>query len=342
MPHRFKTCIALLLAAVATCADARHAEAQVAVPEARDSLVGKRLALEKAATDSRRYEAPDGTSFQVGSKHFGELAKAKVADIVASLRHGPELRHLSVYLATRGEIDWLCGAWTMACYDPEAGTIFTLGDSAPVAGIPREVVIAHEYGHHLARHRASRLWPALDMGTKRWATAEGVCDLARRNVVFPGNRSSHYWENPGEAFAQAYAELNFPGSAPWYYSPLLEPDPAALEAIQLDLDSTRPATPVSLRTPDSGTRRTKGLSETPQVMRVPHDGLIRVEVRSAAPARYRIVIGDPSTGQTLATRITRRAEQLRSTYENCGRRRLSIAVERVAGAGSFSASAQRP
>ena len=135
-------------------------------------------------------------------------------------------------MATDEEIAQTCGAGTMACYDPSSERMIVSGQSEEVDGIPREAVIAHEYGHHIANNRRGDIWSALSAGTPRWSTYEHVCELARGGEVFPGNEGAHYWENPGEAFAQSYSQMVVP-QANWYYTPLLRPDETALAKLRM-------------------------------------------------------------------------------------------------------------
>jgi hypothetical protein len=52
----------------------------------------------------------------------------------------------------------------------------------------------------------------------------------RRGQFFPGDEDFHYWENPGEAFAETNAHLNYPEvSVPWGYSPLLRPSQGSMD-----------------------------------------------------------------------------------------------------------------
>src|SRR5919201_2056625 len=96
------------------------------------------------------------------------------------------------------------------------------GDDGSACGVPRDFTIAHEYGHHIASNRVNSPWTALDSGAKRWATYEHVCQGTRQGRLFPGDEDYHYWDNPGEGFAESNAHLNYPDvSVPWGYNPLL-------------------------------------------------------------------------------------------------------------------------
>ena len=143
---------------------------------------------------------------------------------------------LNVYVATPAEIREACGSTVVACYVPSEATMVVSGIDRPVAGVPRDFAIAHEYGHHIANSRQSSALPALEAGTIRWATYERVCQLTRAGKLFPGNQGAHYWEDPEEAFAQSYANLNRPtAGVSWQYTALLRPTAASLAKIHADV-----------------------------------------------------------------------------------------------------------
>jgi hypothetical protein len=97
-----------------------------------------------------------------------------------------------------------------------------------------EYALTHEYGHHIALWRSNDPWDALDWGPKYWSSAIGVCRGVRRHQLFPGNQGAHYWDDPGEGFAEGYAHLHYP-RVPWYYNQLLRPDARAYSAIRRDV-----------------------------------------------------------------------------------------------------------
>ena len=49
-------------------------------------------------------------------------------------------------------------------------------------------MVAHEYGHHIANNRRNDLAPALEWGTKRWASHEHVCETTVPAVSFRATR----------------------------------------------------------------------------------------------------------------------------------------------------------
>jgi len=159
------------------------------------------------------------------------------ADFFASLIHGSELALVTVYIAPFGEVQDLChgDGSTLGCY--QANKLVMIGDSA--FGIEPSSVAAHEYGHHVANNRNNAPWPALDWGTKRWATTVGICSRVAAGTAFPGDEGAEYTRNPSEAFAETYRVLNerdrgLPLNWP-IVDPSFLPDTAALEAVRGDV-----------------------------------------------------------------------------------------------------------
>ena len=136
----------------------------------------------------------------------------------------------------------ICGADAGGCYDPSNETIVVPGD--PLSdGTTKETILVHELGHNLARNRLNPPWPAVDWGTKRWATAMNVCTRTAAGTAFPGDEGANYRLNPGEALAESYRVLNFDKQtwpswtvlAPLIVDPSLAPTPAALDALKEDV-----------------------------------------------------------------------------------------------------------
>src|SRR5690242_5686068 len=89
------------------------------------------------------------------------------ANFVGSLLHGSEISQVAIYLAPPTQVSRLCGGQDiLGCY----GQNQLIGPGEDQPGITAESVIAHEYGHHIAAHRSNPPWPAVDWGTKRWAS----------------------------------------------------------------------------------------------------------------------------------------------------------------------------
>ena len=160
------------------------------------------------------------------------------ADFVDSLVHGSEIATVKIYFAPPAEVETLCESQEVdGCYAPKTGDIVTVGEDTPWSTV--EEVVAHEYGHHVATNRLNDPWPAVAFGTKRWATYEGVCQKEASGVAFPGDEGEHYFQNPGESFAESFMHLNevkhgLP-ETPWGYDPMFTPDASALAAIEQDV-----------------------------------------------------------------------------------------------------------
>jgi hypothetical protein len=185
----------------------------------------------------RRYATRDGYSVAVQSSPSyapDPAADQKLVDFLDTRVHGPELGDLSVYVGTPDEIVALCGGdpSTVACYAIDEQRMYVPGES--VAGVPVEYAITHEYGHHIASWRSNAPWDALDWGAKRWASAVRVCAWVRQRLLFPGNQGAHYWDDPGEGFADTYAHMHYP-QAPWDYNTLMRPSARSMAALREDV-----------------------------------------------------------------------------------------------------------
>ncbi len=126
--------------------------------------------------------------------------------ITHTLIYGSELEAATFYFLTNSEVAELCGSNAYACYFPSS-QLLVLPGSSPADGTTIQAVVAHEYGHHIARNRSNAPWTASDTGPKRWASAMNVCSRTADGTAFPGNEGGNYWLNPGEAFAETYSKL---------------------------------------------------------------------------------------------------------------------------------------
>jgi hypothetical protein len=186
------------------------------------------------------YTAKSGAQVTVqssGEYPVDPAVNQAAADFVDSLVHGSEISAVKIYFAPPAEVGILCYTQEAdGCYFPATGQIITVGEDTPWSTV--EEVVTHEYGHHLASNRNNEPWPAVAYGTKRWATYESVCQKEASGVAFPGDESEHYFQNPGESFAESFMHLNEvklgQPEPPWGYDPMFTPDAAALAAIELD------------------------------------------------------------------------------------------------------------
>jgi hypothetical protein len=265
----------------------------------------------------------------------------RIASTLGTFIHGPEMEQLTVQLDTPSQIEFDCGYGAQACYYGGEDKIVIGGDDSPAPdGANREYVLAHEYGHHVARHRESPppFPAAIDWGTARWSSYEHVCQRSRAGALFPGNEGLHYFRDPGEAFAESFAQLRFPQSdVPWRWLRALEPDAAALEAIREDtLDPWLGRTPLKLR----GRIPPRRDEPVVRTFGTPIDGT--VSLRPAGGSRFGLDLLNP-LGRLLRSSRHGLSFGHRLNYTVCGQSRLRVAI-RSSGAsrGPFKLQIQRP
>jgi hypothetical protein len=244
------------------------------------------------------------------------------ADYMTTLLHGPELADVTVVLTTARGVAIVCGRSALACYLGNTRTLY-----APFADVEGEAtaksIVAHEYGHHIARAQSNAPWPAIDWGTKRWATAMGVCAGVRGARLFPGDEGRNYLLNPGEGFAESYRLLNeqLLGLVPTAWMIVdtkLMPSQAALDALRQDVVSPWTGPHVETRTgsfPKNPAVKTKVFT-----FATPLDGSLAVSIKAPAKTTFRTSY-NPSI---------------------CGKRTTTVTVTRVKGQGAFTLSALIP
>jgi hypothetical protein len=114
-----------------------------------------------------------------------------LTDFLSGLLHGSELAGLTVYVAPLPLLQTLCKTeHALGCYDPSFKVMVVPGEDV-VGGPTVAQVVTHEYGHHVATNRLNTPWPAVDWGTKRWASYVGICARASAGTVFPGDEHDH-------------------------------------------------------------------------------------------------------------------------------------------------------
>lgn len=305
-----------------------------------------------------------GDSVQISSTYYGPEQEAEIAAVLSRLDHGPEMAQLKVYVATPAEIAETCGAAVIACYMPSEMEMVVSGVNQPVDGVPRDFAIAHEYGHHIATTQRGDLYPAIEAGTIRWATYERVCQFTRSHRLFPGNQGSHYWQDPEEAFAEAYAHLSDPeSSVSWQYSPLLAPTASSLAKIQADLENpwsgpvtekiagsvSEPATgaAVSRVTGSAGTALEGAVAVGrpgvfSRLVATPLDGQVSVTLQAPPGADLAVSLRDPGDGRVFASGSTGEGGSARISYASCGHDSLQLEVRSLHGGGAFEAAIVKP
>jgi hypothetical protein len=264
----------------------------------------------------------------------------QIADFLGTLIHGPEMELLTVQLDTPSQVEFDCGYGAQACYYDGEDRIVLSGDDTPAPeGASREFVLAHEYGHHVADHRESPppFPAAIDWGTPRWSSYEHVCQGSRTGALFPGNEGLHYFRDPGEAFAESFAHLRFPGSdVPWRWVQALAPDHAAFQAIREDtLDPWLGRSVFELRG-----RIPLRRGAAVRGFRTPLDGT--VSLRPAGRPGYDLSLLNPA-GHVLRSSRHDLSFRQRLNFTVCGQPRLRVAIGSPGRAGgSFELQIQRP
>ena len=287
--------------------------------------------LQASAVWGGTYTASTGEPVTIYASSFypqDEATAQKWADFVASLVHGPEISRVRIYLAPSREIRATCGRTALACYDAGDASLYAPAEDV-AEGPTAEAILAHEYGHHVAANRANNPWPAVDYGTKRWATAVGVCTRVRTGELSPGDEGSSYQQNPGEAYAEAYRVLNerklgMPETAWEIVDQSLYPDDAALAAVEQDVVSPWRGAAI-LRYSGTGRMRTYTIA-------TPLDGTVRATLRTRDTVE---ILG------ASGTRLARGTGAASATI--CGDRSVRVRVTRPAGStGAFALTVTRP
>jgi hypothetical protein len=254
------------------------------------------------------------------------------ATFLGTLVHGPELASLRVRLAPDSEVSSVCGANALACYDPGSSLLEASPEDSLGEPSAREVV-THEYGHHIANNRSDAPWLAEDYGTKRWSTYEHICTRVANGTASPGDEGTAYTQNPGEAFAESYRVLNLTkqgvASIGWgIVDRSFYPDATALALLEQDITSpwAGPTTTHAHGSFGAGAVRTIAV-------KTPLDGTFTARLHAPTKARMRLAL---YAGSVLV------AQGPRVAYEICGRRSLTLKVQRLSGRGAFTVDISKP
>jgi hypothetical protein len=301
-----------------------------------------------SSADASRYPINDGSDETVAitvtaacESSCNAADPQQIANFLGTLIHGDEMELLTVQLDAPAQIEFDCGYGAQACYYGSENKIVLSGDdSVAPDGASREFVLAHEYGHHVARHRESPppFPAAIDWGTPRWSTQENVCRASRAGALFPGNEGLHYFRDPGEAFAESFAHLRFPESdVPWRWVRSLEPDAEAFQAIREDtLDPWLGRTGFGI----SGRIPPPPDGKAVRGFQTPLDGT--VSLRPAGHPHYSLSLLNPA-GHVLRTSRHGFSFNHRLNYTVCGQSRLRVAIRSSRRpSGAFKLQIQRP
>lgn len=260
------------------------------------------------------------------------------AEFFAGLMHADELRLATVRIAPLAEVAELCGPDALGCYGGDqlvvSGDVF--------AGVTPEEVARHEYGHHLAVHRANPPWRALDWGPKRWASVEDVCRRTQAGTAFPADEGKNYRLNPAEAFAEAYRAANEARAGIAFGWGLVDasfyPDAAALDAVAQDVSA-----PWTAPTRATLSRRftAKGPRRLLVPVALPLDGEVEVELTLPSGRLDELELVAPD-GRILARGLWTGARTRRLEHVACGVRKVAIRVTRKGPPGRFDLGVSRP
>ena len=345
--------LALILALPAALLGAAPAMAATPVVPDLDRLGGRPVTIDDTLLDSSagrfrartaaRMDLPDpvraatGELVRIGvSARYAKrtLVGRSWANFFAGLVHGPELARLVAYVAPPDEVEEVCGEDSDACYSARDNLLVFPGDT-PASGVPVEEIAAHEYGHHIANSRSNYPWDAIDWGTKRWSTAELVCQRVRSGRAFPGDQARRYRLNPGEAFADAYRVL-VGGSWSGLFDAAYKPTPADLALIREDVLDPWRQNVVEVR---EGSFTATGPSVQRFDFTAPLDGRLKVTLKGAREQDVDLYLYEDDKRLAGADNPGRR-EGLRG--ELCGVRELTVAVRRAEGPGRFRLEVSHP
>jgi hypothetical protein len=348
----------LLLAAPAGAAGKRpDAIGSLEVPRPavpmRDVVLGEpgaAAARISASASSQRYSIGDGSADTIAVSVTTACAETcqvtdpqRIASFVGTLIHGDEVSLLTVQLDTEFQLGFDCGFGAEACYFTGESKIVIGGyEEVDGDGATLDFVLAHEYGHHVAQHRdmPAPFSDAIDWGPERWASVEDVCQGQRHGRLYPGDEGTHYFEDPGEAFAESFAHYRFPEmSIRWRYASALKPTPASFRAIREDtLKPWRGRKRFTL----SGHVPARGEGAAVESLRTPLDGMVSLRPSSLRRHGYELALRSRA-GRLLRSSSHGLAPLHQLDYTVCGQHRLRLLIRSTRPhGGPFRLQIQRP
>jgi hypothetical protein len=301
-----------------------------------------RLARASLSGDWHSYPVKDGSSVSAAiSDRYGNALDSAVVqsyvDFLDSLDHGSELSKLKIFIAPPDQVVTECGGQpgTLACYDSRVKIMVVPGEqtNAGPDGVTTSYVVAHEYGHHIAAARSNSPFSSFRFGPKYWASYESVCDRAFKGRLAPGNEAEFYLSNPGEGWAETYAQLKYPEVA-WQFNPIMKPDAGAFEAARKDV-----LTPWTRNTAKvfKGTFTASGPRTRRFTFDLTLDGSLSVLLKGPRGTDYNLFLSSNGRDQG---RTTKPGSRDSVSYEAACREapveHVTVGVKRVTGSGPFT------
>jgi hypothetical protein len=288
------------------------------------------------------YPTKDGKTVVAAiSDRYGNTLNTHVVqsyvDFLDSLEHGPELATLKIYIAPPEEVTAECGGQQgiLACYDSRTKIMIVPGEEPDTgaSGVTTAYVVAHEYGHHIAATRSNDPFNAFAFGPKYWASYELVCDRAIKHLLAPGNEAEFYGSNPGEGWAETYAQLKYP-AVEWQYNPLMKPDAGAFDAARRDvLNPWQGATTKVFK----GTFGKRGSRTKRFNFDMALDGRLQVRLSGPRKSNYNLffVSGGENKGGTHNSG-SRDSVSYDAVCREQPLERVTVGVKRMTGSGPFT------
>ena len=305
--------------------------------EIRDNIVEKPLTA-RAAQSSNVYTTSDGQQVRVivsPAYRPNPDAERQYVDFVGGLLHGAELDGLTLVVAPSSEITALCeDPASLACYEADREVIYIPGEEFGPDGPSLASVLAHEYGHHVARNRSNAPWIAFHWGPKYWASHMDVCGRAAAGEANPGDEGARYSFNPAEAWAETFVVVN---GGPWsgIVDASFQPDEHAVAAARRDVVSPWPGNSTLARR----ARLAPGRRWTQSVALA--DGNVTAYASGPPRAAWTVTLRDRDGGAVLARRTMSRAGRA-FRYTACGLDHAHVELRARRGRGVFRVSLSRP